>query len=965
MNDFNLSCWREVHRVIEKFRCKGRSWDEIKFGCKNDETGLRNFIDAHEDEWPDGVTNDIWMSIVEYDKKAEEHFKDVEFNCCQGIAEKSGENNGLPIIPDDPKSAWQLYRKYLIEKKNLNEDKVKLIEKDAWDILRKLSLDTTNRPPVKGMVVGNVQSGKTANMAALMSMAADYGWNVFIVLSGTIENLRKQTYERLNEDLKSGYVSWYPLGGQLNPKTEPKLQQLPVDNSRQRFYTVCLKNSKRLENLIKWLHSDPNKMHHMKMLIIDDEADQAGINTAAFDKERTAINRHLCNLVAGNNAKGQPGASKFQAVNYVGYTATPYACFLNEIGRDKNGLDSIFPEDFVATLAVSKEYFGPQQIFGVDGTHLVKYDGLGIVKTILSDEIECVKKICNGESSVIPQSLQNSVLWFLCCSACLRFWQYKKPISMLVHTSQNTTHHQLIYESIKNWLDSLPIEDRIQRCQERWDIETKVFPFSLFKEQYPDYGVSDSNSSPIFEEVRDYPSFKEIKPFLEELLNAGYDHIKFDSEDEKLDYKKGIHFCIDNCKNGKITDEGEHVRLAYPDKEQLKELGFAPVFLVVGGATLSRGLTIEGLVSTFFLRTVALADTLMQMGRWFGYRKGYELLPRIWLSSKTQDHFRYLSELDQELREEIMQMNIPSIIPGHTGVKVKSSAGKGIKPTAKNKMKGAEAVSWDYSGVFKETYRFPNNLDMLKSNIGYAEEFLGNLHKDGSVSLDVHEGFFPFIWRNVDFSLIQNFFSKFHFEKRLQPFDQIDRLCEWIVNQHEKGVFKKWNVILAGLRKPDLTRKELEWKLPFGSVYKINRSKKIGSDTDDFINIGYLSATSDIVADVDKGMLSDEVRKRIDEMNSKKAVKQREIAGLAGVPQLIVYRIDKDSTYVPKESVQNDGELKRTNLNSKEDLIGLCVLIPGARERNGNFAAALRIKLPEILPDEIIDGVDDYQQPIK
>lgn len=232
-------------------------------------------------------------------------------------------------------------------------------------ILRQLSRDTHETGAVKGLVIGNVQSGKTANMAALMAMAADAGWNMFIVLSGMMENLRAQTLRRLVEDLNSNSCSlnWEAIDNPLGVETYGRrlCDKNFTKESKMRYLTVCLKNSKRLKNLIDWLNSDECSRKEIRLLIIDDEADQASINTAT-KSQRTTINRLILNLVNNRNSRGDQACCNFQAVNYIGYTATPYANVLNEAP----GEESLYPSNFIATLSVSDEYFGPQQIFGYE-----------------------------------------------------------------------------------------------------------------------------------------------------------------------------------------------------------------------------------------------------------------------------------------------------------------------------------------------------------------------------------------------------------------------------------------------------------------------------------------------------------------------------------------------------------------------------------------------------------------------
>ena len=378
-------------------------------------------------------------------------------------------------------------------------------------------------------------------------------------------------------------------------------------------------------------------------------------------------------------------------MNYIGYTATPYANVLNESCEE-----SLYPRNFITTLAVSKEYFGPQQIFGVDGSD---YEGMDIVRIIDNDELNSIKDIHEGITSKIPYSLQNAICWFLCGAATMRYFGLKKPVSMLVHTSQKQDHHQNVAISIRKWL-TRNTESILKKCKRVWEHETERFGFNEFRKQYPDYDRRDA-------EINKYPQFDHIESEIRKLLQV-VTNIPL-SEDGELEYHEGIHLCIDNCSQPKgINEDGMYVRLAYPESGKIPDP--APAFIVVGGATLYREMTIEGLISSYFLRSVNQADTLMQMVRWFGYRKDYELLPRIWITSKTNDQFVFLSTLDEELREEIRYMDLMRVSHSQYGPKIKNTPKYSfIRITAKNKMQRAKTADMDLSGSYSQTYLFYND----------------------------------------------------------------------------------------------------------------------------------------------------------------------------------------------------------------------------------------------------------------
>lgn len=937
MANLSLIIYDKPRKWIKDARESNVSWEEIEFARKGDYDGLQQFLQMQTDInfWPELSISD-WKQLVQSQKNAEKRVKVVEL--LDGIAHihDGGQDNAI-TVPMDEMSSWQLYKKKLLSD-GFKEETVAEIESTTLKILKRLNGDTTSSGPVKGLVIGNVQSGKTANMAALMAMAADWGWNMFVVLSGTIENLRVQTQTRLFNDLnQQGTLWWRPL--QHLSKTvdiSQKTQSLHFDQgSKERYFTVCLKNSTRLKKLIQWAQADKNKQRQMKILVIDDEADQAGINTCKIDKdELSRINKLIRALVNGKNEKNEDTDGEYLAMNYIGYTATPYANILNEAEED-----SLYPKNFITTLAVSKEYFGPQQIFGYSGDS-VAFDGLNIVRIIDQDELNELKSIHDGDVFHTPDSLIDAVCWFMCGVACMRIWGYKKPVSMLIHTSQKTAHHSAVASVVSNWIRNTSHKDILRRAERVWYKETSEFSFENFREQYPSYDQPD-------DAINRYPDFSLVEQQLEVLLGDGISHIELDSEGT-LAYHKGIHLCIDNCTNNGVTSDGMHVRLAYPDSHNMPSP--APAFIVVGGATLSRGLTIEGLISTFFLRSVGQADTLMQMGRWFGYRKKYELLPRLWITDKTRQQFGFLAALDQELRDEIQHMDITGRSPSDYGPKVKNSPKVSfIRITAKNRMQAATESDMDYSGSSNQTYLFDNDAEVLRKNIELTEDFISTL---GEVWCPANNHFTNnIVWKDVAFAEVRKYIESFHFCSRLKVFNDTKPLMDWIEKVTAEGKLGNWNVIVAGKK----SESNGIWTLPDGkTVHKINRSKKkLQSELDDnLLDTGVLRDPTDLLSDVDVEAITDHdlkniVTEFIASGKAKGVAGLRDKAGLDTTPQLLIYRVDKNSK-------AKSGT--RCDLEAAEDIIGLSIYIPGGRIGT-SYASSISIKMK----NDIFDGDADLE----
>ena len=341
MGKYNTPRYDGPRRWIQNKRERNTSWNDLRLACKQSEEALIGFISTRveEDDWPEMSVLE-WAELVTDMEEIENKQKDLIFRGNDGALFDVKQDNGLKV-PENERSCWQLYKKSLDWKTESIQD----LEDATIGILRRLSINTQSTGPIKGLVVGHVQSGKTANMAGLMAMAADWGWNMFIVLSGTIENLRIQTQARLQGDLNNegSILSWQGLEHlSLQSPIGSRAQDLHFEsNSKIRYFTVSLKNAARLKKLIQWLKKDKNKMAQMKILVIDDEADQAGINTAPISSSvKRPIYRLITAMVNGLNEKSQHISERYMAMNYIGYTATPYANILND-----SSLESLYPKN--------------------------------------------------------------------------------------------------------------------------------------------------------------------------------------------------------------------------------------------------------------------------------------------------------------------------------------------------------------------------------------------------------------------------------------------------------------------------------------------------------------------------------------------------------------------------------------------------------------------------------------------
>lgn len=830
-------------------------------------------------------------------------------------------------VSQAPYSSWQMYKRTLRDEKKWTETSIANVEKSAVDVLNKLAIDTRKRGPVKGLVVGNVQSGKTANMTGLMSLAADNGFNCFIILSGIIDKLRSQTANRIITDLASngaGDHNWTridkPSVANVDIRSTSSLDF--SSKSKDRFVIVSLKNRARLDALYNWLKNDISKQHQMKILVIDDEADQASINTKDVDSdERTAINRVIRKIIDDNN---------FGAINYIAYTATPFANVLNE-----SGADSLYPRDFIELLEPANNYIGPKQIFGTPDPNYS--NGLeGIVHQIPEKDRQIIDKIHEGEHISIPNSMKKSINWFLLTVAAMRTQKFRKPISMLIHTDFKIDSHKVIERGISNYFSYLKDHylHELSNFESLYESEKEALTRGDFLTVMKDYEGSVSN----------YPEWEIVKQELVEIfkVNNGdyYSHIAIEDSGE-LSYTNGIHICVDNSQAKGAEDE--LLRLVYPEKIEGSQK--APAFIVIGGNTLSRGLTIEGLVSTYFLRKTDQADTLMQMARWFGFRRGYELFPRIWLDQQANARYVFLSEMNEAMREEFASYSSGGVTPIEAAPKIKQSPSYvNVRITARNKMQKARPTEFNFSGMNRQTIIFSEDPKIQMANLVATQKFFNNLEQTTKYKKHSDAKIY---WENIPTDLVLNFFSDYQTIPNDKRVESMDNLISWI--KKNKTLLSDWNVIYSGKGKLRPVASG-ELNVNGQALESVKRSQK-NKTLPGIINIGALRSPSDLIADIP----ADKIPTGFSANKINEVMALRKKIGVYDRPQLVIYKIDGKSKAPVNSKTRED-------LNLENDLIGLNIMIPASNNNNNKSMVgyvAVEIDKDYSQPLEVGENVEE------
>ncbi len=600
---------------------------------------------------------------------------------------------------------WTRYKDYLIDKKNFSPNIVSTLGDDTLDQkLMNYILDPNAQysQPVlrRGLVIGDVQSGKTSTYIGFICKAADAGYKVFILLTGTIESLRKQTQERVEEGFIGIDMSADTTGGKrvgVGEDNKPILamaltsrkgdfagdsNKIAVALSDKTAVVFVIKKQKNVLNKLKnWLvslNADPQTGRiDIPMLMIDDEADNASINTSKDKEDPTTINRLIREL-----------ASVFTKSNYVGFTATPFAnVFIDPETPEKMELQDLFPEDFIVALPTPSNYIGPNQIFSKDGefnSQLVYINDAGREKEDGFSFYFKHKKDWTGE---LPESLTDAIYTFYLANAIrdLR-GDEREHRSMLINMSRFINVQKFIRGEVEK-------------------IHSKAYASIKF------------NLSHNYEESMKDPILRRIHQNWEEQYSK--DGVTWDEIVEVL------YHSIEKVQIKVVNSSKSSEKLDYPKNESLR-------VIAIGGLALSRGLTLEGLITSYFYRNTCTYDVLMQMGRWFGYRKNYEDLFRIWIHKASAEWYEEIAEATERLKDDMAVMRDLGQRPRDFGIRVRNdSSDLGI--TASNKMRNAtdEFEFSSYYGNLVETPYLLFDVDSQRANYREVKRMVEGLLKTG------------------------------------------------------------------------------------------------------------------------------------------------------------------------------------------------------------------------------------------
>jgi hypothetical protein len=706
---------------------------------------------------------------------------------------------------------WTRYMKYLERDFGMAPDVVNNLHSLTDMVLERLEDPQRTAPwDRRGMVVGSVQSGKTANYTGLVCKAIDAGYKLVIILAGIHSNLRSQTQLRIDEgvlgfDTKksrklnqdSQFIGVGRIPGErliINSLTSSDelgdfrkniANNIGVMIGSDPVVLVVKKNSSVLKNLLGWVThvagiDDPNTgkriIRDVPLLLIDDEADNASINTKARrgqddDTDNVpAINGRIRELLAA-----------FDKSAYVGYTATPFAnIFINPAAQNQKHGDDIFPRSFIINVKAPSNYVGPSKVFGLNGdtdAGIEAMPALPIIRTLRSpndfgtepvDDYalpECFppKHKITHVPMRLPQSLETAIRCFIItCAARRARGQDRKHSSMLVHVTRFVPVQEITTNLVQDTLISL--QRRLREGDGKRSATIRDELRELWESDYI------PTSKKLGEEAGQPLAWHQVDAELHSAAAKIEVMTVNGMAKEALDYK-------DHEENGRSV-------------------------IAIGGDKLSRGLTLEGLSVSYFLRTSKMYDTLMQMGRWFGYRPGYLDLCRLFTTGELVRWYRHIALAETELRREFDYMVKSGLTPEKYGLRVRTHP-DGMIVTALNKMCHSEKLELSWAGVLVQTAHLPKQAELIQDNLKTTADFLSNLTLPEGDSID-HR-----IWRAVPAASVARYVARLKYPPESSRASG-PQLAAFIEKQQSIAELTEWTVVLvSNTQAPQNLRREV------------------------------------------------------------------------------------------------------------------------------------------------------------
>lgn len=699
---------------------------------------------------------------------------------------------------------WQRYYDYLNRKPSWSLTAVKEIDFSTNEVMNAIANprnSTTNDR--MGMIFGYVQSGKTAHYIGLINKAYDAGYRIVIVLTGIHNSLRSQTQSRIDEEVLgyetslenitdvTKFKNAIGVGIGTNNQVSEGIQSITtrdekgdVNKARESvsmlppFVIVTKKNAKVLRSILRFFKKSPyaevvdgRKVIPAKypVLVIDDEADQASIDTNEKYDENG-------NILADYNPTTINGLIRellkmFECKSYVGYTATPFANIFipPHIDSEKYGTD-LFPRDFIFKAPRADQYVGAREFFGISGDE--NTPSMPLYRQIIEGANYLGKGTKAGEPvGELPKELKLAVKYFLISTAVRNLRGHiNKPNTMLIHIVRFVAQQNVLKRMVKQYYEE-SVANLIQ---------------------FGDSGIEDDFKN-IW--INDYcPTTQKLKLQFSKYMD-GCDCVEWDKiwpEIKRIVANKEITIYGVNGKSGDA--------LLYKNHE-----GKPFNVIVIGGDKLSRGLTLEGLTVSYFTRTSNTYDTLMQMGRWFGFRPGYLDLCRLFTTASLNAQFAHISMATEDLAAQFDFMNNMVQTPKEFGLRVATHPT--LEITSKNKLHTGQEIKRDFSCKLSQTRVFDVDGEQYDRNFAAVEDLLyaiSNCKITNEQYKEIYGREAPgnhFFWHNVSAFDIANFFESYETSKTATRSNS-KYMADYVrtVSANGIGCAKKWTVCLMNIK---------------------------------------------------------------------------------------------------------------------------------------------------------------------
>ena len=699
---------------------------------------------------------------------------------------------------------WARYRQYLEQQWPMAA--VDALDEATNEILERL--EDPNRKGAwdrRGMVVGHVQSGKTSSYTGLICKATDAGYKVIIVLAGIHNNLRSQTQMRLDEgflgyetsEKKAGEQGQHSIVGVGEIDSNPgiKLDYVTTRHERGDFTLtrvknfgihaggnpmlfVVKKNVSVLKNLLKWIDRNlkgRDVLEDVPLLVIDDEADHASVDTKAqeFDENGKPDEDHDPTMT---NRRIRQLLRKFQKSAYVGYTATPFAnIYIHEQSETKDEGPDLFPRSFIINLSAPSNYDGPVRIFGLDpNDDDARVEPLPLVRVLdgpgRANDLDWVpqghknghRPLHDGEDAVPPSMLEAMRAFILVCAARRARGQVNAHNSMLIHVTRFTN----VQGAVRRQVD-VALQDIKKRL--KYDANGKGQEAADLRRLWNDDFV---------------PASRKVAQILPErdVNMVPWEEV----ESQLLEAVDAIRVKTINGKAADILDYEEHDAIGLN-------------VIAIGGDKLARGLTLEGLSVSYFLRASKMYDTLMQMGRWFGYRPGYLDLCRLYMTQELKDWFSHITEASEELRREFDHMAVLGGTPRDYGLRVKSHPEMLV--TSRVKMRNGMEIKIDFAGSISETIVFPRDPSVLRENLDATTELIDGMGVPTEIDpIRMRAGKAQkwsgtSFWAGIPANDVIRFLKQYQTHKESWKVNA-RQLAEFVTRKNEKHELTEWDVAL-------------------------------------------------------------------------------------------------------------------------------------------------------------------------